>query len=147
MLQRCSALATLKSAKLVPASTAVPAAAGNQQNEKDNYEKRRGIHVRLPRNAAYCAAWNSGFLTTFSWVVRFQERHVARWRIVTRLHQLACYLLKGQSRRSGCAPMTTGLPRQEDNFSRSGGTATPATIGTVAYGTTPTAQLASVPVV
>jgi hypothetical protein len=23
--------------------------------------------VRLPRNAAYCAAWNSGFLTTFSW--------------------------------------------------------------------------------
>ena len=52
---------------LVPASTAVPAAAGKQQNEKDNYEKRRGIHVRLPRNAAYCAAWNSGFLTTFRW--------------------------------------------------------------------------------
>ena len=52
---------------LVPAPTAVPAAAGKQQNEKDNYEKRRGIHVRLPRNAAYCAAWNSGFMTTFSW--------------------------------------------------------------------------------
>jgi hypothetical protein len=52
---------------LVPAPTAVPAAAGKQQNEKDNYEKRRGIHVRLPRNAAYCAAWNSGFLTTFRW--------------------------------------------------------------------------------
>jgi hypothetical protein len=41
---------------------------------------------------------------------------VARWRIVTRLHRLACYLLKGQSRRSGCAPMTCGLPRQEDKF-------------------------------
>jgi hypothetical protein len=41
---------------------------------------------------------------------------VARWRIVTRLHRLACYLLKGQSRRSGCAPMTSGLPRQEDKF-------------------------------
>ena len=23
--------------------------------------------MRLPRNAAYCAAWNSGFLTTFRW--------------------------------------------------------------------------------
>ena len=23
--------------------------------------------MRLPRNTAYCAAWNSGFLTTFSW--------------------------------------------------------------------------------
>ena len=33
---------------------------------------------------------------------------MARWRIVTRLHRLACYLLKGQSRRSGCAPMTSG---------------------------------------
>ena len=41
---------------------------------------------------------------------------MARWRIVTRLHRLACYLLKGQSRRSGCAPMTSGLPRQEDKF-------------------------------
>jgi hypothetical protein len=41
---------------------------------------------------------------------------VARWRIVTRLHRLACYLLKGQPRRSGCAPMTSGLPRQEDKF-------------------------------
>jgi hypothetical protein len=36
--------------------------------------------------------------------------------IVPRLHQLACCLLRGQSRRSGCAPMTSGLPRQEDNF-------------------------------
>ena len=60
--------------RLVPASTAVPAAAAKQQNDKDNYEKRGGIHVRLPRNAAYCAAWNSGVLTTFSWSVRFQER-------------------------------------------------------------------------
>ena len=51
---------------LVPAPTAVPAAAGKQQNEKDNYEKRRGIHVRLPRNALCCKAWNSGFVTTFS---------------------------------------------------------------------------------
>ena len=41
---------------------------------------------------------------------------MARWRIVTRLHRLACNLLKGQSRRSGCAPMTSGLPRQEDKF-------------------------------
>ena len=41
---------------------------------------------------------------------------MARWRIVTRLHRLACYLLKGQPRRSGCAPMTSGLPRQEDKF-------------------------------
>jgi len=23
--------------------------------------------LRFPRNAAYCAAWNSGFLTTFRW--------------------------------------------------------------------------------
>ena len=51
---------------LVPASTAVPTAATKQQNEKHNDEKRGGIHVRFPRNAAYCAAWNSGFLTTFS---------------------------------------------------------------------------------
>jgi hypothetical protein len=42
--------------KSVPASTAVPAAAAKQQNDKDNDENRRGIHVRLPRNAAYCAA-------------------------------------------------------------------------------------------
>jgi hypothetical protein len=58
---------TCNQPRLVPASTAVPAAAAKQQNDKDNYEKRGGIHVRLPRNAAYCAAWNSGFLTTFSW--------------------------------------------------------------------------------
>jgi hypothetical protein len=36
--------------------------------------------------------------------------------IVPRLHQLACCLLRGQSRRTACAPMTSGLPRQEDNF-------------------------------
>ena len=145
---------------------------------------------------------------------------MARWRIVTRLHRLACYLLKGQSRRSGCAPMTSGqetyarqqlaphsitssarassgadretkrlcrlqigcqpeasrefdrqvaqcsapllttapprhsgqrpmasrLPKAASMF-RSGGTATTGTIGTVADGTTPTPQLASVPVV
>jgi hypothetical protein len=41
---------------------------------------------------------------------------VARWRIVTHLHQLACYRLNGQSRRSGCAPLTSSLPRQADNF-------------------------------
>src|SRR5450759_4540359 len=46
---------------LVPASTAVPTAATKQQNEKHNDEKRGGIHVRFPRNAAYCAAWNSDF--------------------------------------------------------------------------------------
>ena len=46
---------------LVPASTAVPTAAAKQQNEKYNDEKRGGIHVRFPRNAAYCAAWNSDF--------------------------------------------------------------------------------------
>ena len=132
---------------------------------------------------------------------------MARWRIVTRLHRLACYLLKGQSRRSGCAPMTSGqetyapqqlaahsitssarascgadretkrlcrsgirsasrsvqrpaaddcpasslrprpmasrLPKAASMF-RSGGTATTGTIGTVADGTTPTPQLASV---
>jgi hypothetical protein len=51
---------------LVPASTAVPTAAAKQQNEKHNDEKRGDIHVRFPRNAAYCAAWNSGLLTTFS---------------------------------------------------------------------------------
>jgi len=51
---------------LVPASTAVPTAATKQQNEKHNDEKRGGIHVRFPRNAACCAAWNSGLLTTFS---------------------------------------------------------------------------------
>jgi hypothetical protein len=41
---------------LVPASTAVPTAATKQQNEKHNDEKRGGIHVRFPRNAACCAA-------------------------------------------------------------------------------------------
>jgi hypothetical protein len=46
---------------LVPASTAVPTAAAKQQNEKYNDEKRGGIHVSLPRNTAYCAAWNSDF--------------------------------------------------------------------------------------
>jgi hypothetical protein len=51
---------------LVPASTAVPTAATKQQNEKYNDEKRGGIHVRFPRNAAYCAACNSDLLTTFS---------------------------------------------------------------------------------
>jgi hypothetical protein len=51
---------------LVPASTAVPTAATKQQNEKHNDEKRGGIHMRFPRNAAYYAAWNSDFLTTFS---------------------------------------------------------------------------------
>jgi hypothetical protein len=50
---------------LVPASTAVPTAAAKQQNEKHNDEKCGGIHVRFPRNAACCAAWNSGLLTTF----------------------------------------------------------------------------------
>ena len=39
--------ARLTMVSLVPAPTAVPAAAGKQQNEKDNYEKCRGIHVRV----------------------------------------------------------------------------------------------------
>jgi hypothetical protein len=68
--------------------------------------------VRLPRNAAYCAAWNSGFLTTYSWSSgsRNARGEMAHSDALTS----AClYLLKGQSRRSGCAPMTSGLPRQD----------------------------------
>ena len=57
----------------VPASTAVPTAATEQQNEKYNDEERGGIHVRRPRNAAYRAAWNSDFLDNVEPVVRFQE--------------------------------------------------------------------------
>ena len=38
---------TLK-VNLKPASTAVPAAAAKQKNDKYNDEKRGGIHVRLP---------------------------------------------------------------------------------------------------
>ena len=49
--------------RLEPASTTVPAAAPEQQNENYNDQKRVGIHVCLPSlwvlgNAAYCAAWN-----------------------------------------------------------------------------------------
>jgi hypothetical protein len=57
MRQRCSAVPTRDQPRLVPASTAVPAAAAKEQNEKYNDEKRGGVHARLPRNAAYCAAW------------------------------------------------------------------------------------------
>jgi hypothetical protein len=44
-----AAVPTLDQLRLVPASTAVPAAAAKQQNEKYNDEKRGGIHVRFPR--------------------------------------------------------------------------------------------------
>jgi hypothetical protein len=68
--QQACAKATCDQPRLVPASTAVPAAAANQQNDKYNDEKRGGIHVRPPstnvRNAAYCAAQNSGSLITFN---------------------------------------------------------------------------------
>jgi hypothetical protein len=57
----------------IPASTAVPTAATEQQNEKYNDEERGGIHVGPPRNAAYCAAWNSDFFDNVEPVVRFQE--------------------------------------------------------------------------
>jgi len=72
--------------------------------------------LRFPRNAAYCAAWNSGFLTTFRWSSgsRNERGEMAHSDALT--HRLACYLLKGQPRRSGCAPMTSGLPRQEEKF-------------------------------
>jgi hypothetical protein len=55
---------------LEPASTTVPAAAAEQQNENYNDEKRVGIHVRLPSllvlgNAAYCSLEPSA-LTSFS---------------------------------------------------------------------------------
>jgi hypothetical protein len=72
--------------------------------------------VRLPRNAAYCAAWNSGFLTTFRWSSGSRN---ARGEMA---HSDALYIglpaisKKGQSRRSGCAPMTSGRHRQEDKF-------------------------------
>ena len=45
-----------RSPPLVPTSTAVPAAAAKQQNEKYNDEKRGGIHLVLPSNATYYAA-------------------------------------------------------------------------------------------
>src|ERR1022692_4880862 len=68
--QQACAKATCDQPRLVPASTAVPAAAANQQNDKHNDEKRGGIHVHPPstkvRNAAYCAAQNSGSLITFN---------------------------------------------------------------------------------
>ena len=44
---RIDAAMTLK-VNLKPASTAVPAAAAKQQNDKYNDEKRGGIHVRRP---------------------------------------------------------------------------------------------------
>ena len=72
--------------------------------------------LRFPRNAAYCAAWNSGFLTTFRWSSgsRNERGEMAHSDALT--HRLACYLLKGQPRRSGRAPMISGLPRREDKF-------------------------------
>ena len=38
---------------LIPATSAVPAAAANQQNDKYNDEKRGGIHVETPPGSAY----------------------------------------------------------------------------------------------
>ena len=40
----------------VPASTTVQTAAAKQHNENNNDKKRGDIHLRLPPNAAYCAA-------------------------------------------------------------------------------------------
>jgi hypothetical protein len=54
-------------------------------------------------------------LTTFRWSSgsRNARGEMAHSDALT---SACCYLLKGQSRRSGCAPMTSGLPRQEDKF-------------------------------
>jgi hypothetical protein len=38
---------------LIPATSAVPAAAANQQNDKYDDEKRGGIHVETPPGSAY----------------------------------------------------------------------------------------------
>jgi hypothetical protein len=60
------AITMLNQPRSVPASTAVQTAAAKQHNENNNDKKRGDIHLRLPPNAAYCAAWMIAFLTTFS---------------------------------------------------------------------------------
>jgi hypothetical protein len=60
------AVTMLNQPRSVPASTAVQTAAAKQHNENNNDKKRGDIHLRLPPNAAYCAAWMIAFLTTFS---------------------------------------------------------------------------------
>jgi hypothetical protein len=39
---------------LIPATSAVPAAAANQQNDKYDDEKRGGIHVETPPGSTHC---------------------------------------------------------------------------------------------